>query len=37
MGFSNGWNLSLFSGMPTFKKLRFEHNGTHTEIEVKVN
>jgi uncharacterized protein (DUF2141 family) len=37
MGFSNGWNLSLFSGMPTFRKLRFEHNGTHTLIEVKVN
>jgi uncharacterized protein (DUF2141 family) len=24
MGFSNDWKLSLFSGMPTFQKLRFE-------------
>jgi uncharacterized protein (DUF2141 family) len=24
MGFSNAWRLSLFSGMPTFKKLKFE-------------
>ena len=23
MGFSNDWSLSLFSGMPTFKKLKF--------------
>jgi uncharacterized protein (DUF2141 family) len=23
MGFSNGWKLSLFSGMPTFEKLKF--------------
>jgi len=26
MGFSNNWKLSLFSGMPTFQKLRFEFN-----------
>jgi len=24
MGFSNNWRLSLFSGMPTFEKLKFE-------------
>lgn len=29
MGFTNNWNLSLFSGMPIFKKLRFEHSGKH--------
>jgi uncharacterized protein (DUF2141 family) len=23
LGFSNGWKLGLFSGMPTFRKLRF--------------
>jgi uncharacterized protein (DUF2141 family) len=23
MGFSNAWELTLFSGMPTFKKLKF--------------
>src|SRR5687768_1413933 len=34
MGFTNNWNLSLFSGMPTFKKLRFEHSG-QTRIDVK--
>jgi uncharacterized protein (DUF2141 family) len=36
MGFTNNWNLSLFSGMPTFKKLRFEHSG-QTRIDVKIN
>jgi uncharacterized protein (DUF2141 family) len=36
MGFSNDWDLSLFSGMPTFRKLRFEHRGSRTQIEVKV-
>jgi uncharacterized protein (DUF2141 family) len=37
MGFSNDWNLSLFSGMPSFKKLRFEHSGPHTAINIKVD
>lgn len=36
MGFSNNWNLSLFSGMPTFKKLRFEHKTSQTLIAIKV-
>lgn len=36
MGFSNNWNLSLFSGMPTFRKLKFEHQGPATTIEIKV-
>jgi uncharacterized protein (DUF2141 family) len=36
MGFTNNWNLSLFSGMPTFKKLRFEHSG-QTRIDVKID
>ena len=29
LGFSNGWKLSLFSGMPTFAKLKFEY--THIQ------
>ncbi|MBY0434606.1 MAG: DUF2141 domain-containing protein [Cyclobacteriaceae bacterium] len=27
MGFSNQWKLSLFSGMPSFKKLKFRFEG----------
>ena len=37
MGFSNEWSLSLFSGMPTFNKLKFDFaadRSTH-EIELK--
>ena len=32
MGFSNNWRLSLFSGMPTFEKLKFEfrESGSYT-------
>jgi uncharacterized protein (DUF2141 family) len=37
MGFSNNWNLSLFSGMPTFKKLRFEHKTSQTLIAIKID
>jgi uncharacterized protein (DUF2141 family) len=36
MGFSNKWKLSLFSGMPTFKKLkfRFEEGKTYQEVVI---
>jgi uncharacterized protein (DUF2141 family) len=37
MGFSNGWDLSLFSGMPTFQKLKITHTHPETTIEVKVD
>jgi uncharacterized protein (DUF2141 family) len=37
MGFSNGWKLRLFSGMPSFKKLRFEHGRSQTELAIKVD
>jgi uncharacterized protein (DUF2141 family) len=37
MGFSNRWELGLFSGMPTFKKLRFDHDSAETTIEIKVD
>lgn len=32
MGFSNNWRLSLFSGMPTFEKLKFDfkERGSYT-------
>ena len=32
MGFSNHWRLSLFSGMPTFEKLKFDfhESGSYT-------
>jgi len=37
MGFSNEWSLSLFSGMPTFKKLKFSFsaNGQKQVIKLK--
>ena len=37
MGFSNSWNLNLFSGMPTFTKLKFNHLLHRTEIQIKLN
>lgn len=37
MGFSNNWELGLFTGMPTFKKLKFEHDNQMTTIEIKVD
>jgi uncharacterized protein (DUF2141 family) len=37
MGFSNQWRLSLFSGMPSFRKLKFkfEMNKDHYEIKIR--
>jgi uncharacterized protein (DUF2141 family) len=37
MGFSNQWELNLFSGMPTFKKLKFDHTEPDTDIQIKVD
>lgn len=37
MGFSNNWNLSLFSGMPTFKKLKFKFAGEDAPVEIKID
>ncbi len=34
MGFSNGWELTLFSGMPDFKELRFEFSESKEEYEI---
>ena len=37
MGFSNNWNLSLFSGMPTFNKLKFRFNSGNAVVEIAVD
>ena len=37
IGFSNNWELGLFTGMPTFKKLKFAHQSQVTTIEIKVD
>lgn len=36
MGFSNNWELTLISGMPTFEKLKFEFNKKRTICEVQI-
>ncbi|WP_211460632.1 DUF2141 domain-containing protein [Collimonas silvisoli] len=36
LGFSNGFSIPLFSGLPTFEKLRFTHGETEQTISVTV-
>ncbi|MBI2430270.1 MAG: DUF2141 domain-containing protein [Ignavibacteriales bacterium] len=36
MGFSNEWELTLFSGMPSFEKLRFRFTEQSAEIVIAV-
>ena len=36
MGFSNEWNLSLFSGMPTFSKLRFQFSKEKGNCQIEL-
>ncbi len=36
MGFSNDWNLSLFSGMPTFSKLRVEFSKEKMNCKIQL-
>ena len=36
MGFSNEWELSLFSGMPSFTKLKFEFSVQKNSFEIKI-
>ncbi len=36
MGFSNQWKLSLFSGMPTFPKLKFEFSAKRQECSLTI-
>jgi len=37
MGFSNDWKLSLFSGMPTFHKLRFEFSESKSRHTIMIH
>jgi uncharacterized protein (DUF2141 family) len=37
MGFSNNWNLSLFSGTPTFKKLKFMFESDNAIIKIRID
>jgi len=37
MGFSNAWSLSLFSGMPSFEKLKFRFTSTEPVCKIKIN
>ena len=36
MGFSNGWELSLFSGMPSFSKLKFEFSEQKNSYKINI-
>ena len=36
LGCSNNWQMGLFSGMPTFKKLKFIFSSADNKIEIKV-
>jgi len=36
LGFSNGFSLSVFSGLPSFQKLRFAFGGDTKSIEILV-
>ena len=36
LGFSNGFTLSVFSGLPTFEKLRFSHGEREQTLNIHV-
>lgn len=36
LGFTNNWELSLFSGMPTFEKLKFTFDASKKHFQVKM-
>jgi uncharacterized protein (DUF2141 family) len=36
MGFSNDWKLSLFSGMPSFHKLKFEFTKSKANCKIEI-
>ena len=36
LGFSNNWKASLFSGMPTFDKLKFNFSGATSVQRIKI-
>jgi uncharacterized protein (DUF2141 family) len=35
--FTNTWHLSLFSGMPSFEKLKFLYDSSNKTIEIKMD
>jgi uncharacterized protein (DUF2141 family) len=37
LGFSNGWRLSLFSGMPSFTKLKFRFDSIITSYKIVIH
>ena len=37
IGFSNGWELTLFSGMPSFEKLRFSFSEFKNEYTITIH
>lgn len=37
LGYSNNWSFSLFTGMPSFEKLRFHYSQQSNSITLKVN
>lgn len=37
LGYSNNWSFSLFTGMPTFEKLKFNYSQQSNSITLKVN
>jgi uncharacterized protein (DUF2141 family) len=36
LGFSNGWKLTLFSGMPSFNKLKFDFSPQTKEFNIEI-
>jgi uncharacterized protein (DUF2141 family) len=37
MGFSNNWKFGVFSGMPSFEKLKFTYSATKSTINIKMD
>jgi uncharacterized protein (DUF2141 family) len=37
LGFTNNWELSLFSGMPSFEKLKFTFSSTNNLLKINMN
>jgi uncharacterized protein (DUF2141 family) len=37
LGFTNNWKLSLFFGMPTFEKLKFNYSKSNSIFDIKLN
>lgn len=36
MGFSHEWDITLFSGMPTFTKLKFQFSENRTSLKIAI-